>query len=165
MAAHGVIFAVPPFPLPVLIAFVAGDINNRSYGFCLPAHFKNVQRPHHIGGICFYRIAIRCAYQRLGREMKNNFRLKSAEYVLQSLNIADVCNLRTNIQIQQTPVRRVGRSGQRIPTNVRAQSLKPESQPTALEPGMASQKNLLTLINVAKSHIQLLIHGAAPEIP
>ncbi|EPL08515.1 hypothetical protein CF161_15677 [Pseudomonas sp. CF161] len=94
MAAHGFVFTISPFPLPVFITLVGGDIDDRTKVWTAPRSFQHVNGTHDIGGIGFNRFAIGQANQRLRCHMYQNIRAETGYGLGNDLQVADVADRR-----------------------------------------------------------------------
>ena len=99
-SVQNISFTVAENPFIVMVNFIGGDIDKRSYEIRIAKTFQNIYRTHNICRISFNGIFITFQHNRLRCKMKNYFRLTFIKNFLQIFQIANIANYRINFFIQ-----------------------------------------------------------------
>ena len=157
MAAHRIVFPVSPYPFVVLIAFVAGDIDQDFDAGGFSDDLKHIDRT---ADVCIkgqFRLFVGEADKRLRGQMKNKFRLIFFKSLRQQVEIADISiDIRDFIpEFRGREI--VGFAGRikGIADNIRPQFLQPDRQPGSFETCVTGDQNLFIFINIVKNHKSL----------
>ncbi|MOA01542.1 hypothetical protein D3C78_1209570 [compost metagenome] len=93
MSTHGLVFAITPLPLAVLVALVGSDIDDGPQARALTSRFQHMKTAHHVGGIGFHRLTIGQPHQWLGSHMNEQIRVETGHAASYRLQISNITNL------------------------------------------------------------------------
>ena len=139
MTAHWIVFPVAPNPLPVFIAFVAGDVDQDFNAGGFTDGLKDVDRAADVGIKGQFRLFVREADKGLGSQVKDKFRLMFLESFDQPIEIARISMNMRYFLLKFRCLKIVGLAGriERIADDIRPQFLQPDRQPGTLETRVA----------------------------
>jgi len=139
IAAHRVVFPVSPDPFLVFIAFVGGDVDQDFDADGFTDGLKHVDRAADVGVEGQLRFVVGEAYDGLGRQVKDKFRLIFAESFEEMIKIADISMDVCDFLLEFSCFEVIGIAGRikGITDNFPTKFLQPDGQPRTLKAGVA----------------------------
>ncbi|MCY1418488.1 hypothetical protein D9M71_340490 [compost metagenome] len=160
--AQRFVLTVGPSPFLVGVHLVGGDHHAGTNATDLAHRFEQVESAHDIGRIGAQRIAVAFAYQGLGRQVQDDFRLHFGDQLQQHTQVAHVATavIDAFADPRQFEQARLGRRVEGKTGDLGTQALQPKRQPAALETGVAGDQDALAgPERRAQAHC---FHGASP---
>ena len=143
-AAEHVRLAVAVHHLPVLVALVARDDDDRKGRRTLPCELEEVTQAEHVDLERLERAFVALFHDRLSGQVKHDVGVAALPDLTQAVSIADVAlvMVETVRELEHGEEIRLGGWGARETRHVRADSGEPGREPTALESGVAGDEDL-----------------------
>src|ERR1035438_4763307 len=129
---------IRPDPFLILVTLVSRDAHDCAHARSLADRLRQMHRTHDVRAVCAYRVGIRAPNDRLCCQMKDDFRIKLRHRGVELGIIAHVAANIINDCSHGREIEHVGFGArvESVPSNLRAQSIQPEREPTALETGV-----------------------------
>ena len=104
MSAHGLALAIPPLPLPVLVALVGGHDDDGAHTLYLAHRLEQVHGTHDVRCIGADGVRVGRPDQRLGGHVDHDFRRRRPHAVQERLRIGHVTDLALD-EVRYSPAR------------------------------------------------------------
>ena len=167
MATKRVVLSVRLQRFNIAVNLISGHYHHHAHAVDLAHRVQKIGGSHRVSFESRKWFSIACAYQRLRRQMKNDFRPRGFDVVTKSCSVADIANMavaqRSDLRLGEQVGRR--RRRKRNPGHARAELREPQCQPRAFETGMTGYEDALAAPEQGARDVAQcqVFHGALPD--
>src|SRR5262249_27381670 len=153
---HGLVLAVAPNKLAILITLIARYIDHSARPLELTYGFEEMHRTHYIRGVGLNRFIITSAHNRLRRHMNDYIGPGTGQSVFQTSEITDIGYDRFYAGRYARLIKQIRLCWrlERVSSYVGAQCIQPQAQPATFEAGVTGHEYVAAFPKQMIKHVQ-----------